>query len=60
LYGYVQSIGSVGAVALEIWTMSKGLVVDNVLVAADETASSELEKLAWKPKHDALKKIVAA
>lgn len=56
----LKSIGSVGAVALEIWTMSKGLVVDNVLVAADEKAAAELEKNAWKPKHDAIKKVVAA
>jgi|AntAceMinimDraft_12_1070368.scaffolds.fasta_scaffold82295_1 hypothetical protein len=56
----LKSIGRVGAVALEIWTMSKGLVVDNVLVSADEVAAGEMETGAWKPKYNAVKKAAAA
>ena len=56
----LKSIGSIGAVALEIWTMSKGLVVDNVLVGADEATAGELEKTAWKPKYDFIKTVADA
>ena len=49
-------VGKIGAVALEVWTMSKGLVVDNVLVAKDGVAAGELEQV-WRPKFDFLKKI---
>ena len=38
---------------------SEGLVIDNVLVAADETAAGELETGAWKPKHDFINKVSA-
>ena len=47
----MTSVGSIGAVALEIWTMSKGIVIDNVLVAANDVAAKELETSQWKPKH---------
>ena len=47
----MKSVGSIGAVALEIWTMSKGIVIDNVLVAKDDVAAKELETTQWKPKH---------
>ena len=50
-------VGKIGAVALEVWTMSKGLVVDNVLVAKDGVAAGELERSVWRPKFDFLKKI---
>jgi len=49
-------VGKIGAVALEVWTMSSGLIVDNVLVAKDEVAAGELEKV-WRPKFDFLKAI---
>ena len=35
--------------ALEIWTMSKGIVIDNVLVAANDVAAKELETSQWSP-----------
>ena len=53
----LANVGSVGAVAMEIWTMSKGLVVDNVLVAADDVAAKELQDTQWRPKYDALKAV---
>ena len=37
-----RASGRLARCALEIWTMSSGLVVDNVLVAADEKAALEL------------------
>ena len=40
--------------------MSSGLVVDNVLVAADEKAALELQETAWRPKFDHIKKIADA
>ena len=49
-------VGKIGAVALEVWTMSSGLVVDNVLIAKDAAAAGELERV-WRPKHDFLKAI---
>ena len=53
----LANVGSVGAVAMEIWTMSKGLVVDNVLVAADDVAAKELQETQWRPKYEALKTV---
>jgi len=35
-------------------------VVDNVLVAADDKVASALEKSAWAPKFEFLKKAMAA
>jgi len=56
----LKNIGTIGAVALEIWTMSSGLVVDNVLIAKDSVAASELETNAWRPKFDFLKAMADA
>jgi len=55
----LKSIGKIGAVALEVWTMSSGLVVDNVLVAQNDVAAKELEDV-WRPKFDAVKAVVDA
>lgn len=55
----LASIGKIGAVALEVWTMSSGLVIDNVLVAQNDVAAKEMEQV-WRPKFDAIKAIVEA
>ena len=53
----LANVGSVGAVAMEIWTMSKGIVIDNVLVAPDDVAAKELQETQWRPKYEALKNV---
>jgi len=56
----LKSIGQIGGVGLEIWTMTSGLVVDNVLVAGDDVAAGELRANAWKPKMDFIAAVAKA
>ena len=48
----LEHMGEIGAVALEIWTMSKGLLVDNVLIAPTADIAADFAEQSWKPKFD--------
>ena len=49
----LAAIGSVGGVAVEIWTMDEGYVFDNVLVANDPALATAKREQLWIPKKEA-------
>lgn len=46
----VKSLADIGGVAVEIWTMSDGMVFDNILVTSDKAYAQELLENTWKLK----------
>jgi hypothetical protein len=46
----LKSIGKVGAVALEIWTMSAGMVFDNFLITTDEEVRQCVDLCHYPPR----------
>lgn len=54
------SIGQIGAVGVEIWTMSGGLVYDNILIDDDFTAIKKYTEKSFEAKSDAVKAAVEA
>ena len=49
----LKAIGSVGGVAVEIWTMDEGYVFDNILVANDPAVATAKREQLWVPKKEA-------
>lgn len=48
----LSHIGSVGAVAVEIWTMDEGYFFDNVVVSNSVQEAAEIRSKTWGPKHE--------
>ena len=46
----LSNIGSIGGVAIEIWTMDEGYLFDNVLIANDPSEAEEKRTSLWAPK----------
>lgn len=44
---------AIGALAVEVWTMSEGITFDNFWLGYDLQKAKEFAELTWKPKHDA-------
>jgi len=55
----LASIGKIGAVALEIWTMSAGLLIDNILIAKDDKTADDFAEKSWRGKFDHATKAAA-
>ena len=49
----LQNLGSIGGVAIEIWTMDEGYLFDNVLIANDASDAEEKRTSLWAPKKEA-------
>lgn len=47
-----------GAIAIDIWTMSGNVAYDNILVGRDEQAASDLAEATWRAKFDAQKSAI--
>ena len=47
------------AVALEIWTMSAGLLIDNILIAKDDKTADDFAEKSWRGKFDHATKAAA-
>jgi len=56
----LENIGLVGAVAVEIWTMSHGLTFDNIMITTDEEVADDYGDRTWRKKFDAEKLKAAA
>lgn len=46
----LSNIGSIGGVAIEIWTMDEGYLFDNVLIANDPSEAEGKRTSLWAPK----------
>jgi calnexin len=46
----LSHIGSIGGVAVEIWTMDDGYFFDNVVVSNDPAEAAEIRARTWAPK----------
>lgn len=51
----LASIGRIGALGLEIWTIDSGYVFDNILVTDDAEVAEKARKELWEPKSKAEK-----
>eukprot|EP00897_Mesotaenium_endlicherianum_P000928 jgi/Mesen1/10836/ME000093S10353 len=51
------NLENVAAVGIEIWTMSDGIMFDNILVTDDENAAAEIRETAWKVKFEKEKEL---
>lgn len=51
---------TIGAVGVEVWTMSGGITYDGFLVSRDEKAAEAFGASSWKPKHAAQSAAAAA
>ena len=40
----------IGAIGLELWTMSEGMAFDNFLITSDEAEADQWAAATWKPK----------
>ena len=49
----LQNLGSIGGVAIEIWTMDEGYLFDNVLIANEASDAEEKRTSLWGPKKEA-------
>ncbi len=46
----LASVAPIGAVAVEVWAMDGGIVIDNILVSTDEAHAREANEAHWQPK----------
>lgn len=51
----LKNIGSIAAVALEVWQMSDGIVFDNVLLTTSEKVATEYAEKTWAKRYSVLK-----
>lgn len=51
----IKSLADIEGVAVEIWTMSDGMIFDNILVTSDKSYAKELMEKTWKLKNLAQK-----
>ena len=56
----LANIGKIGAVGVEVWTMSKGLVLDNIVADEDIAAVKAFGKDAFEAKAEAVNSAVEA
>lgn len=56
----LSNVGKIGGVGVEVWTMSKGLVLDNIVADADYEAVIEFGKEAFEAKSKIVSEAVEA
>ena len=49
----LTNLGSIGGVAIEIWTMDEGYLFSNVLIANDAAEAEQKRTSLWAPKKEA-------
>ncbi len=49
----LANLGSIGGVAIEIWTMDEGYLFSNVLIANDAAEAEQKRTSLWAPKKEA-------
>ena len=49
----LRSLASLGAVAVEIWTVDGGYVFDNFLITRSGAQAAQMRDELWKPRHHA-------
>eukprot|EP00899_Mesostigma_viride_P026956 jgi/Mesvir1/7445/Mv19224-RA.1 len=54
-----SDVAPIGAVGIEIWTMSDGIMFDNVLLTSSEEEAAAFREDTWAGKHAALKALAA-
>jgi len=53
-------IAPIGAIAVEIWTMTRGIAYDNIIITHDLQAAIDFAAQTWAPKYDAHEAVRAA